>query len=184
MSIEIATLVTAIVSALTNVALVVVGYRQLRSIAHQIELQGWRERKTQTLTALENYIRDSQVNDISKRIWEKSKGGVDYCDFIGIDHDAILALNYLEGFATAILQGAYDEQMVRDFLEPMIFKMVSVFIRGESGSYMGASWKAQHRMFSDAEYQNLVAIYHRWWPPVPATKFRDRDAATDAGRIG
>jgi hypothetical protein len=173
MWIETTTLAATVVSATATIGLVYVGYRQLNALIRQIELQGLRDRKAHTLAALENYIRDPNVTALSRRIWEKSAGGTNYASFREVDHDVILSLNYLEGFATAVLQGVYDEKMVRDFLEPLIYKAVKVFLRGESGEYMGTTWIAGKSMFTEQEYQNLIAVFRCWWPASPAITFKD-----------
>ena len=105
-------------------ALAIIAYMQLSRIAENMRVDGEREKKWATLQACDRYNFDSTIHSVTRRIWDKSEGGTSYSDKDAIKHDVISLLNYLDSLAVGIHQGLYVEEIVRDYMEPVIKKAV------------------------------------------------------------
>jgi hypothetical protein len=183
---------TSILLLITSIVLAVVAVRQLPMIAKQIEaqtrqteaqteqvglqveqtrVQGERERKWETLRACHRYSNDPILHEVAKRVWEATDKGTNYTDDADFDeHDVIVVMNYLEVLAIGVRQGLYIEAIVKDFHEPIIDKMVKVFLLGESGP----NWRVDRRLFRSDQFEVLRDLHQESSSGTTRTEYRDQ----------
>jgi hypothetical protein len=129
----------------------------------QLKIQGEREKKWHTVAACEHYSSDPILHDVTKSIWKKSNSGSDYTGYIALDHDIIQTLDFLDSLAIGIEQDIYDEVIIKDNLQEVIYKAVKVFIKGESGNLAGRNWIAGRALCTKEEYPFLSRLYDKWF---------------------
>lgn len=77
--------------------------------------KGW-----QSLKVCERYDSDPVLNEALKKLRDARDSGALATDPRPLRLEITIVMNYLEGVATGIAQGFYDERVVRDHLEPII----------------------------------------------------------------
>jgi hypothetical protein len=105
------------------------GEREARDL--QVALEAKRDRRfieASSIRACERYMSDVVLYQAAKRIWRKSEGGNKY-DLNNVDeHDLIIVFNYLDSIAKGVLQGVFDETIVKDLLSELFVKAVDIVI--------------------------------------------------------
>ena len=159
MKAELVAAIAESVSAVATIALVIIAARQLREIARQIRIQGERERKWATVRACDRYSSDPLLYEVSRRVWEASVNGTDYSNTDRVDkHDVIVLMNYFEVLAIGVKQGLYLEAIVKDFHEPIMDKVVKIFLKGEHGP----GWVAGEPYFHANQFSVLRSLHDEW----------------------
>ena len=155
--------IAILVSALSTLALVIVGIFQLRQINCGLEENQDREKRQRTLNACDRYVFDPIIHSYTNSIWLNSNNGKDYTHITEPDYNIIAFMNYLEGIAIGVSQGVYIKEIIRDYLWGDIYKAVKAIIRGESGEVEGFSWKAINSLFTEKSYPNLLKLYSEFF---------------------
>ena len=138
-------------SGVATVALVIIGFRQLRAIRQQIQIANEQTKIWRSVDACDGFNRDPIVEEATKNIWTASGQGQDYSK-IGDsnERDVILLLNYLDRLAIAIDQGLYVEQIIKDYLQPIVLKAGDNFINNKSLN------------IDFTELKSFCDLYNRW----------------------
>jgi hypothetical protein len=180
----------SMIQALAAVAILIIGAKQLKKVSdqlrfqgeqikfqsEQLKIQGEREKKWATIRACERYDFDPTINAYTAAVFRKTKDGTDYTDAKQTFYEVIGLLNYLESLAIGVFQGVYNERIVYDHFEDIIFKAVKALIKGESGTKGGWEWVASSPVVKEESFVQLVKLYNKWYGADGATRFQDSPA--------
>lgn len=136
-------------AAVCGLALVVVAFLQLRLIARQ-------QSKWATLQACNAYDTDPIIQAAVRLISRHVDDPNAVSDSFSLGRAATTLLNFFDAIAIGLKQELYDEKIVVDHLQNIIFTRLTDIQRSSTKSMIDAS--------SDMEicYPNLVALVARW----------------------
>jgi len=129
--------------------------------AYQIAKLRADQRGWETLKACERYDTDPVIEAALVRL-KVGRDGVDLLiDTKKYSLDATTVLNYLEGIATGICQGFYDERVVRDHLERIMRDHIGEFLSEDIAKGME---------LSKDDYCRLEDLLSNWGADKPYYK--------------
>lgn len=145
-----------------TISIAFIAYFQLNQISKQIEIQGDRERKWNTINTCEKFDTDPSISSHSEAIFTASNNGKDYTSLESVERNVICYLNYLESIAIGVSQKVYIEDIVYDHFHNIIYKSVKSLILGENGAIDGKDWVSGNPVVDKESYSSLCSIYEKW----------------------
>ena len=141
----------AAVAAIGTVATALVAWYQIGALKRQ--QQGW-----ETLKACDRYDTDPVIDAALNKLRDHRNSGTLASNPMAVRLEITTVLNYLDGVATGIAQGLYDERIARDHLEPIMRDHVREFLSLEMTGKME---------FELASYERLLQLLDSWKPKKP-----------------
>jgi hypothetical protein len=153
-----------------------IGWKQLKKIEDATNARSKNEMKWATIRACERLDTDSTFDGFNQRIFSQSrlgkKGNLDYtCNNMkSLDVDIKGLLNCFDALAIGVLEGVYNEDIIRDHYETTIQEAVKIFLLCESVMRDGTKVLVDRPVVNIDEYKCLMRLYAKWQAEVRTTK--------------
>ena len=139
------TAAATVITAAATAALVGIGTWQIFEIRRE-------NRKERTLAVCSRYEADVVVERCVREL--RHVEGADFKkDPLKFKHEVIIVLNYLDQIAIGIDQKVYDEDMIRDHMEPIFAHYRKMYLNNELMSALGKDVD---------DYKSLYRMTDRW----------------------
>lgn len=133
--------------------------KYLRATLEQTKAGAEAERRRATVEAVRKYESDPELRNAIQTLWTKTKQGTDYTLLEEADKmHAHTLLNYFDGICHGVEHGVLVDDVVREYLRPVVHKAVKALIKGESGD----TWISDGPLVDEEGYETLLKMHHRW----------------------
>jgi hypothetical protein len=139
-------MVGSTVTAAATLALAIIARWQLQEL--RLQQQGW-----ESLKICQQYDFDPVLNQTLGVLRQARRDGSLAADPLSVRFEIVIVLNYLEGIATGIEQGFYNETIVQEHMLPIMIFHVEEVLNSDISSRL---------QFEPQDYERLKKFVEKW----------------------